>query len=120
MFCGIVILLSGFPRIHDTFPVVLNVFIKFTIDCRPEICPRGGTANCKQKARCEAMIEWAFEKWASTQNYLSSRVYCVMASDRRSDTNLTSAPISHAHYPLSSTDSATSACNANDRAPPCI
>ncbi|KAG8245619.1 hypothetical protein J6590_029032 [Homalodisca vitripennis] len=74
--------------------------------------PRGGTANRKRKARCTAMIGWAFEKYASTQNDLSSRVHCMMATGTRRNTNLPSATISHAHSPLSSTNSAATACSA--------
>jgi hypothetical protein len=59
MFCG-VMLLSGPLRRHDTFPAVLNAFTQFAIDCRPGTRPRGGTASRKRKARCTAMIEWAF------------------------------------------------------------
>ncbi|KAG8241078.1 hypothetical protein J6590_095053 [Homalodisca vitripennis] len=58
------------------------------------------------------MIEWAFEKYASTQNDLSSRVHCMMATGTRRNTNLPSATISHAHSPLSSTNSAATACSA--------
>ncbi|KAG8296159.1 hypothetical protein J6590_063894 [Homalodisca vitripennis] len=47
------------------------------------------------------MIEWAFEKYASTQNDLSSRVHCMMATGTRRNTNLPSATISHAHSPPS-------------------
>ncbi|KAG8332188.1 hypothetical protein J6590_026358 [Homalodisca vitripennis] len=58
------------------------------------------------------MIEWAFEKYASTQNDLSCRAHCMMATLTRRNTNLPSATISHAHSPLSSTNSAATACSA--------
>lgn len=87
MFCGVVTLLAGPLRTDDTFPAVLNAFTQFTTDWRPGTRPRGRPANLKQKARCIAMIEWLFEKYASTQNERSSRVQSMMATGKQLKTN---------------------------------